>query len=175
MKFDNPDSITALKQAQSREQEAFQLYEECYAKAANESTRVVLAILVEEEKKHYEIVTGMVNDAEAGREASVTAGETSSAQDIIASSFTHAAMADFNAEHATITATLEQAVENEKESFNLYSSLAESAENTETAAVFRYLAGEENKHFNMVTNMLDFIGDPGKWLYEEENLIFRRG
>ena len=66
------------------------------------------------------------------------------------------------------------ALEVEKQSFNHYSQAAEDAENNETAAVYRFLAGEENKHYIMIDNALDFLDDPGRWLYEEENLIFRR-
>ena len=77
-------------------------------------------------------------------------------------------------EKTTAKEALTFALEIEKQSFNHYSQAAEDAEDNETAAVYRFLAGEENKHYVMIDNTLDFIDDPGRWLYEEENLIFRR-
>ena len=77
-------------------------------------------------------------------------------------------------EKATTREALTFALEVERQSFNHYSQAAEDTENNETAAVYRFLASEENKHYIMIDNTLDFIDDPGRWLYEEENLIFRR-
>ncbi|HUT64375.1 MAG TPA: hypothetical protein VMZ04_10510, partial [Anaerolineae bacterium] len=78
-------------------------------------------------------------------------------------------------ERTTAKEALTFALEIEKQSFNHYSRAAEDSDNNETAAVYRFLAGEENKHYIIIDNAIDFIDDPGRWLYEEENLIFRRG
>jgi hypothetical protein len=67
------------------------------------------------------------------------------------------------------------ALEIEKQSFDHYSRAAADADDNETRAVYQFLAGEENKHYNIINNAMDFIDDPGRWLYQEENLVFRRG
>jgi rubrerythrin len=172
MKFSSTESITALRGAQEREHEAVSLYEKCFSEALNESVRTVLAILVQEEQKHFEIVSALIAEAEAGTSSSIKVGTPGEARQVLAEAFGHVSMSSFASEKATVDIMLEQALANENESFDLYSRLASAAEQNETAAVYRYLAQQENKHFNMVNNLLNFLGDPSRWLYEEENLIF---
>ena len=43
----------------------------------------------------------------------------------------------------------------------------------ETKALYEYLAKEESRHYDLIHNLIDYLDDPGRWLYEEENLIFR--
>ena len=175
MKFSSRESIKAIEQAQYREKEAVDLYERCFESAANEGVRTILRMLAAEEQKHYRIMVQLAADAQTDNLPAVDTGTGESAREVFDKAFAHISMSDFTADGAGIDELLVQALENEKESFNLYSSLADSSESMETAAVFQYLAAEENKHYIMVSNMLNFLGDPGRWLYEEENLIFRRG
>ena len=165
--------MKALRQAQAREQEAVDLYGKCLAEATNESTKAILSMLVDEEKKHYAIVSKLLDDAERDAVSLMETDSAASAKETLEKAFGHVSMSDFSAEKASVDTTLERALENEKESFNLYSSLAADSEDSETKAVYRYLAEQENKHFIMVSNLLNYLGDPGRWLYEEENLIFR--
>ena len=79
----------------------------------------------------------------------------------------------FSPESADIKGMLSKALEIEKESFTLYSRAYEESQENEVKAVYLYLAKEENKHFVMIDNLIDYLDDPGRWLYEEENLIFR--
>ena len=173
MKLSSDASTKALKQAQAREREAVELYGKCLIEATNESTKVILATLVNEEKKHFLIVSQLVEDAEKNSVPTVKPADTVSTKESLEKAFRHVSMSDFSAEKASVDNILEKALENEKESFNLYSSLAAGSESSETKAVYRYLAEQENKHFIMVSNLLNYLGDPGRWLYEEENLIFR--
>jgi Ni,Fe-hydrogenase III component G len=174
LKFSSEESITGLKQAKAREHESAELYGKCLAEATNESTKEILQMLVDEEKKHYSIVSRLVEDAEKNRAPSVETGETATARETIEKAFKHISLSDFSAEKASVDNLLEKALDNERESFNLYSILAAESESNETKAVYQYLADQENKHYVMVSNLLNFLGNPGRWLYEEENLIFRR-
>ncbi len=173
MKFSNPESKKALEYAQTREQEAVELYRSCADKANNMDTVAVSNILVEEEQKHYEIVTNLLK--ETGDVSDVALSDTGTPKDRLQSMFTHRKMEGFQNESASVIDLLKQALENEKESFDLYSKAESEAADNETAAVFKYLAGEENKHYVMVDNLLDYLDKPDRWIYEEENLIFRRG
>ncbi len=173
MKFSNPESKKALEIAQSREKEAVDLYQSCADKAQNKGAVAVSKLLVEEEQKHYTIVTDLLK--EAGDASDVSVAETGAPKERLENMFTHRAMEGFEQESASVIDLLQQALKNEQESFDLYSKAESDVADTETAAVFKYLAGEENKHYNMVSNLLDYLDKPDKWLYEEENLIFRRG
>ena len=170
MELSNPESKKALEYAQSREQEAVKLYQSCADNAQNPGTEAVSKMLVEEEQKHYEIVTKILNEAEGIADA---VNDTGTPKERLENIFAHHKMADFASEAASVIDLLTQALENEKESFEIYSTAQVDAEDNETAAVFKYLAGEENKHYIMVGNLLDYLDSPGRWIYEEENLIFR--
>ena len=170
MEFTSRESVHALKQAQLREQEAYERYQRALDEAKIEGTRNVLALLVADEKRHYQIVTSFINDAEKGIEPSeVDMTEQPSAKERLDQAFSHSGEIKerLDAENASTIELLEKAKEAEKESFDLYSKLAGETENNETVSVYRYLAREENRHYVMVDNLLDFVGDPGNWLYEE--------
>ena len=171
MKFSNPESKKALEYAQTREKEAVDVYQSCMDNAKNQGTVAVSKILVDEEKKHYEIVTKLLKEAD--EVSDVAASDTGAPKERLKNMFTHQKMEGFEKESASVIDLLNQALENEKESFELYSKAESEAADTETAAVFKYLAGEENKHYIMVGNLLDYLDKPDRWIYEEENLIFR--
>ena len=140
-------------------------------------TREIFKNLAVDEHKHFEIVSELLKQAEsdAGTSAIILPPSSSPKErfDKIFSKYKSANLPSLS-EKTTAREALTFALEIEKQSFNNYSQAAEDAENNETAAVYRFLAGEENKHFIMIDNAIDYIDDPERWLYEEENLIFRR-
>ena len=101
MKLSRDASMKALGQAQAREQEAVDLYGKCLEEATNESTKVILSMLVSEERKHYAIVSKLMEDAERDTLPSMKTDETASAKEILEKAFGHVSMSDFSAEKAT--------------------------------------------------------------------------
>lgn len=176
MTFTSKESILALEGAKLREQESIDMYQQFHDSAINQGTKAILAELVKEERNHYAILSKLLEQAKSGVSTpSVEIGETTSAQEFLEKTFKHVTLKDFHPEHASIDFMLQKAVVNEKESFALYSGLADLTKELETASVYQYLASQENKHYDMVLNLLNFMGNPGRWLYEEENLIFQNG
>lgn len=176
IQFSAKESILALEGAEMREEESIHLYRESSERAQNIGTKAILDELAREEESHFAIVSELLRQARAGEAVpSLDIPESTDAKDFLEGTFKHHALAQFHAEIASVDKMLEKAVENELESFNLYSRMADTASEPETASVFRYLASQENKHFDMVNNLLNFMGNPGRWVYEEENLIFRNG
>jgi rubrerythrin len=168
-------TITILKYAAQREMETHDFYASCLAKATISGTKEILQTLVRDEKHHYDIVTGILQESgAAGAMKELT--ETPNAKTQLTKAFTHSKVTDdeFSAEHASVRDLLVQALDIEKESFTNYSQGFEEASDSEIKAVFKYLADEENKHYIMIDNLMSFLDNPGTWLYEEENLIFRR-
>ena len=78
-------------------------------------------------------------------------------------------------ENASAMDMMKKALNIEKESFDLYSGAAKDSEESEIKAIYTYLAAEENKHYVTIQNVISYFEHPDEWLYEEENLIFRRG
>ena len=176
LKFESKETITILESAAQRELETGNFYQKCRDQAKIEGTRQVLDTLVHDEERHYRIVTNLLNEAKRAGGIDVDTQPSASAAERIKAAFPHQITnADFKSESATVGKMLKVALENEKESFNNYAAAAAKAEDREAKAVYEYLAEEENKHYILVGNLMAYLDDPSAWLYEEENLIFRRG
>ena len=177
MKFNSEESINVLKYAVEKEKAAENFYTEKAQTVQEPGTKEIFRDLAEDEHKHFEMVSELLKQAESGVETSIIILPPPSSPkeriEAIFSKFKNGKLPSLS-EKTTAREALTFALEIEKQSFNHYSQATEDSENNETAAVYRFLAGEENKHFIMIDNALDFIDDPGRWLYEEENLIFRR-
>ena len=177
MKFNSEESINVLKYAVEKEKAAEDFYTEKAQTVQEPGARKIFKDLAGDEHKHFEMVSDLLKQAESGAETSTIIlpppSNPKERVEAILSKFKDAKLPSLS-EKTTAREGLTFALEIEKQSFNHYSQAAEDAENNETAAVYRFLAGEENKHYTMIDNALDFIDDPGRWLYEEENLIFRR-
>jgi len=176
VKFTSAASIEVLEYARKREQESRDFYKQCLEKATIKGTREILKSLVADEERHFNIVTDMLKKAkETGRVKGVDTGDPGNGQTQFEKAFPHkmTAVTDFSAESATVGEMLKKALDNEKESHNNYSKAAGEAEEPELKEIYSFLAKEENRHYNLIDNLIDYLADPDEWIYEEENLIFR--
>lgn len=178
MKFASEASVRVLEQAQKRETESRDFYRDCLGKATIAGTQEILKNLVADEERHYDIVTAMLEEAKSsGKAASIDTKTPVDAKNVLEKAFPHAmtAGADFSAEAATVGQMLKTALANEKESYDNYAGAARDADEPELREIYEFLANEENRHYILVSNLAEYLADPGEWLYQEENLIFRRG
>ena len=178
MKLTSPESIQILEYALEREIETQKFYLDNLARSTNPGTQDVLKSLAADEERHAQIVSQLIESAKSdGSIPDIARPGKESLKDMLKRIFPHVTLQDstFTAESASVQETLKKALENETDSFNTYSKAAEDSEETELKDLYTYLAEEENKHYNAIDNLLNYLDDPGKWLYEEENLIFRRG
>lgn len=177
MKFNSEESIAVLKIALEREKSAEKFYTEKAQTMTEPGASEILKDLAHDENNHVELVSGLLKDAESGSESTtVTTQPSVNPKERIESIFSELQNASPISlpQKSTVREVFEFALDIEKKSFEYYSKAAEDAENDEVAAVYRFFTAEENKHYIMISNVLDFIDNPGRWLYEEENLIFRR-
>ena len=178
MKFNSEDSINVLKYAVEKEKAAEDFYTEKAQTVQASVAREMFKGLAEDEHKHFDMVSKLLKEAESGADTSTITlpSPAASPKERVKETFTKYKERTLPSlsDKTTVREVLTFALEIEKQSFNHYSQAEKDSENNETAAVYRFLAGEENKHYIMIDNTLDFIDDPGRWIYEEENLIFRR-
>ena len=176
MKFHSEESVKALEYAAGKELETEDYYRRLLNKVHHPGVISVLKSMVEDEKKHYTIVMKLLKETSEGKTPSVEIIQSDAAKLRLERSFSQSALSDPESfrEDASVRDILKKGLEIEKESFNNYSRASEESEDEELKAVYRFLAGEENKHYILVDNLLSFIDVPGRWLYNEENLIFRR-
>jgi rubrerythrin len=177
MEFTSSQSIRALHYAAEREMETRDFYRNCIERAVTPGTREILEGLVEDEQRHYDILLRLLKEVSAGVEPSPELIKTEAAKVRLERAFSQNATNDpnFQPERQNMRGILEKALEVEKESFANYMKSAGECSNPEVIAVYRYLAGEENKHYILIDNLLSYLDVPGRWLYYEENMVFQNG
>lgn len=176
MKFNSTESISILKTAMEKEKAAEDFYAEKSQSIDDPAVKLIFSDLAKDEHAHFELVSDLADQAEAGSENEASLPDPIDAKLRVQNSlkkFKREDLPDLG-NNTTVKEALTFALEIERISFNRYSQAEKDAEDSEIAAVYRYLASEENKHYIIIDNTLDFIDDPDRWLYEEENLIFRR-
>jgi rubrerythrin len=171
MEFQSVKSIKALETALEREKLAWEAYENIVEHSHTPGVVEVAKILGKEEKKHFDIISGLLKDARENRLARTHKKSSYHPKDILSGAFKKGGL-KVKEESDNIKELLKTALAKEKESFHFYSHAAKESTNKEVTDIYTYLADEENKHYVMVDNILDFTSNPEKWIYNEENLIF---
>ncbi len=67
------------------------------------------------------------------------------------------------------------AMDLERESYLFYKQLAEEAAVPTVKAFFRYLMDQENTHFELFQETLEYLDRPGDWFREQERWIVEGG
>jgi len=65
----------------------------------------------------------------------------------------------------------EVAMELERKSFGLYKKLAGEAKDSQVKKFFEFLMGEENTHYELLQETLQYLNNPGDWFAEQEKWI----
>ena len=175
MKLSSPESFRILEQALTRENETALYYTDCLKKTGHPGAVSILKDLVNDEKRHAKIVASLIEEArKESPDIVMKTPETETAKNRLDRALSGKAMNDAKfSESGDVLGMLNKALKIEKESFTLYSRAYEDAQENEVKAVYLYFSKEENKHYVLIDNFINYLDDPGRWLYEEENLIFR--
>ena len=174
MEFASPESIKALMIALEKEKVARETYEIISKTTSFPGTSAIADVLAEEEKKHFMIISGLLEDATENRPIRKIEHSSIDPEIILVGKLDQREIRT-NLESEDTKKMLQKAREKEEDSFKFYSKTAHEVEDKTAQEIYDYLAGEENKHYIMIDNIIDFISAPGRWLYVEENLIFQNG
>ena len=121
---------------------------------------VVFNILAEDELKHAELI----KEKKAGGAFSSKKVKKSEAESLFA---------DKDQKISDITPTPEQleayrfALDKEEESIDLYTELSEKSEGGKE--LFDFLIGEEEKHFQIISNMVEMLSRPKEWVSSRQS------
>ena len=165
-----------LKQALQMEQESREFYLNTARKVENKLGREMLDSIAKDEEGHY---TRLLQLQEGAAETAL--GECSvefedAGVRVRALFRQHGAQAA--EELAVETDDLEAlniAMEMERKGYNLYREAASKASDTNAQKVFVFLAGEEEKHFEVLQNMHRYLSDPKTWFLEQEQGLLDGG
>ena len=65
----------------------------------------------------------------------------------------------------------EVAMDFEKQSYDFYKRLADKAKDPQTKRFFEFLMGEENTHYELLQETLEYLNRPADWFKEQEKWI----
>ena len=171
MEFQSVKSIKTLETALEKEKLAWEAYENVAEHSHIPGAVEVAKILAKEEEKHFDIIICLLKDARENHPAKAHDKSSFHPRDILSGAFKNVGL-QIKEESVSLKELLKTALAKEKESFLFYSQAAKESVDKDVADIYFYLAGEENKHYVMVDNIIDFTSNPEKWIYKEENMIF---
>jgi rubrerythrin len=151
--------ILAFAMKMEKDGETF--YREMAKKTTNTGLANILEMLADEEVKHYEAIRSI----QAG---SVTLAET----DVLGRAKNiFQRIRDFGDPLNTATDQIQlyrQAMDIEKQSEDFYNDRADQVKEKRYKELFLKLAAEEEKHYFLLENVVDFISRPKSWLENSE-------
>jgi rubrerythrin len=151
-----------LEFAMEKERHARDFYHQLAEKAPHKGLANIFTMLAGEEEKHYHIVEKMKQSTpQQVTETSVL----SDATDVFKKMKQGAV--DFDLEQSEID-VYKQARDIETDSRSFYLEKAEQVSDQSRKDVFLQLAEEENKHYYLLDNIIEFVSRPQQWLEDAE-------
>ncbi|HOQ05485.1 MAG TPA: ferritin family protein [Anaerohalosphaeraceae bacterium] len=146
------------------ENEGAAFYRELAGKSPNPSVQQVLRMLAEEEDKHAAVIRAMA--------AQQPAGAQTEAADVLANAKNIFRRAKEYGETFVIETDqihlYRQALEIEQKSRAFYLDRADQAERPEQKQIFQRLAEEEERHEELLENLIELVSRPKQWLEDAE-------
>ena len=144
------------------EEEHQSFYEDMIEKTENEGLKKVFSDLLEQEKKHVEIVKQLKQEKKVEYVESNILPRAKKAFKEISSDLPDNVLPDDQVD------IYKKAREMEQRTYDFYSEKAEKAELKYVKEAFKQLAREEKKHENIMNNLVDFVDKPNTWLDDAE-------
>ena len=146
-----------FKLAIKMKQDGEDYYQQMASKASHTGIRGILNQLADDEVKHREILERIQQTAGVFAETTVL----ENAKNVFAQ------IQDFGSEFDLTgdeEAAYRHAMELERKSISFYMDRADQIEDPDQKALFEKLADEEQKHYHLMSNLVDFVAAPKTWL-----------
>lgn len=165
-----------LKQALQMERESREFYLNAARKVENKLGRQMLESIAKDEEGHHTRLLQLQEGAAVTALGECRAEYEDAGARIRALFRQHGAQAaeEVSAETDDLEA-LNIAMETERKGYNLYREAASKAKDASSEQVFVFLAGEEEKHFEVLQNMHRYLSDPKAWFLEQEQGLLDGG
>lgn len=168
-------TLEAMKIALDLERKGYKVYMEAAQKTPNKLGRVTLEAIAAKELEHIKALEGYCQRPEADPDASKMMGiiKHSEKKDYIRQ-ITGKVGRELEAKVKTdvdLTDAYKAAMDLERESYIFYKNLAEEASLPSVKAIFKYLMEQENTHYELLQETLEYLDHPGDWFREQERWI----
>ncbi len=156
----NGDAGSALTRALRFEKTGMRYFTLASEKAADRFAKQVFALLADMERRHYEDIQAISKKLEeSGKFPAVSTVSSEGRMRLFKREYSRIK------KEKTITgdsaAAMRKALGFEAEGREMYTRMSEKAANRQEKTFFRILASEEQKHFDIVYEYLDFLEDSG--------------
>jgi len=165
-----------IEQAMKMEEEGREFYLNAAGRVSNALGKKMLESLADDESGHYTQLEQMLR-GESEAALGECKPEFSSGALRVRAMFKEFGVRTSD-EIAAETGDLEAlniAMEMERKGYDLYKDAASNTADTAAEKVFIFLAGEEEKHFEVLQNMHRYLSDPANWFLEEEQGLLDGG
>ena len=153
--------MNIFEYAMQMEKDGEGYYRQLAQQTANKGIRTILAMLADEEVKHYNAVEKMQTEQPPITETKILTDAKSVFVQIKESGESF----DFDTEQ---TELYKRAQDIEKKSRDFYLEKANEVEEKYQEEVFLRLADEEKKHYFLLENIVEFVSRPETWLENAE-------
>jgi hypothetical protein len=136
-------------------------YREIAAKVNNKGLHAILTMLADEEVKHYQAIESMKHDKYQMAATTIL----DDAKNIFVKMKEQKQEFGFDKKQIKL---YEKAQEIEKKSQQFYNEKAQQADLVEQKEFFIELAKEEEKHYFLLENIINFVSRPKEWLEDAE-------
>jgi len=143
------------------EKDGESFYREIASKTNNKGLQTILTMLADEEVKHYQAIENMRQDKYQMSEATVL----EDARNIFVEMKDAEKEFELEQEQTTL---YEKAQEIEKKSQQFYQEKAGQTDKADQKKLFERLAKEEQKHYFLLENIIEFVSRPEQWLENAE-------
>jgi rubrerythrin len=148
--------------AMEKEQLSEQYYRKLAESAPTKGLISILTMLADEEHNHFEVVSKMKEGASAGVAETIL---LTNAKTIFAKMRQSREKFKFGDSQIAL---YKKAQDIEKDSRSFYLQKAKESEDPRHKAIFNTLAEEENKHYFLLENIIEFVSRPQSWLENAE-------
>jgi rubrerythrin len=170
--MDKAKALEVLKQGMNTEIWGLSFYQEAVKRTMSKDGQSVFQSLVEEEKRHLDILRGQYAAISGENEwVSVEQARALAASVDPKTIFPKAKAAkELIPADATDEQALKMAMEFEQRGYTLYAQEAKVAASVEEKALWEWLAKAENGHYTYLQKTLDFLTTNGTWYFDDKEL-----
>ncbi|MBF0328821.1 MAG: ferritin family protein [Nitrospirae bacterium] len=160
--------MSALQTAAKMESDAIKFYREASEKTKNAVGKKMFLSIVEDEKRHLEIINKLINKNEfSASDASAPMKSINTVFESMKNEMLQRAEASSDELEA-----FKIAMEMEREGKEFYKQSAAGAASDKEKELFNLLASEEEEHYTIFANTYNFLKDSGNWfMWEEKGIV----
>jgi rubrerythrin len=168
--------LEAMKIALDVEKKGYRLYMEAAAKTKNKLGRATLEAIAAKEIDHIKNIENYCQQSEEALEKTRKNVREIKHRDKI--DYVRSILEKIGAQleekikaDADLVETYRVAMELERESYNFYQKLKEEADEAGVKEFLEFLMKEENNHYEILQETLEYLDHPGDWFREQERWI----